>query len=436
MATEVRRLLRALRHRNYRLFFAGQSVSLIGTWMQQIAMSWLVFQMTQSSWDLGLVLFCGQVPALFLSPVAGVLTDRWDRHRLLLLTQSLAMLQALLLAALTLAGVVQVWHLILLSLFLGVVITFDMTGRQAFLTEMVSSREDLGNAIALNSSVVNGARLVGPSLAGLLLSVTSPGVCFLANGVSYVAVLVALLAMRLPPRERAHKHAPLWQGLREGFRYVFGFAPIRALLLLLGLASLTGMSYTVLLPQFTVGVLHGDAHVLGFLTAASGLGALAGALFLAARKSVLGLGRWVVLAAGLMGLALLGFDLARDLLPALGVLFVVGFAMMVQMAASNTILQTIVDEDKRGRVMSFYTMAFLGMAPLGSLLAGALAARAGLKVAFTVNGVLLLAGAAVFAFHLPRLRALVRPIYVRLGILPEIAAGIESATALSMTVKE
>jgi MFS family permease len=311
-----------------------------------------------------------------------------------------------------------------------------MTGRQAFLTEMVASREDLGNAIALNSSMVNGARLVGPSLAGLLLAVTSAGVCFLANGVSYVAVLVALLAMRLPPRERPLKRTPLWQGLREGFRYAFGFAPIRALLFLLGLASLTGMSYTVLLPQFTVEVLHGDAHVLGFLTAASGLGALAGALFLAARKSVLGLGRWVVLAAGMMGLALLGFDLAGGLLPALGVLFVVGFAMMVQMAASNTILQTIVDEDKRGRVMSFYTMAFLGMAPLGSLLAGALAARSGLKVAFVVNGVLLLAGAVVFAFHLPRLRSLVRPIYVRLRILPEIAAGIESATTLRMAVKE
>jgi MFS family permease len=270
----------------------------------------------------------------------------------------------------------------------------------------------------------------------LLLAVTSPGVCFLANGVSYVAVLVALLAMRLPPRERPHQHAPLWQGLREGFHYAFGFAPIRALLLLLGLASLTGMSYTVLLPQFTVDVLHGDARVLGLLSAGSGLGALAGAMVLAARRTVLGLGRWVVLAAGLMGLALLGFDLTRGLWQALGVLFVVGFAMMVLMAASNTILQTIVDEDKRGRVMSFYTMAFLGMAPLGSLLAGALAARAGLKVAFVVNGVLLLAGAAVFAFHLPRLRQLVRPIYVRLRILPEIAAGIESATALSLTVKE
>ncbi len=436
MAIEFRRLLRALAHRNYRLFFAGQFVSLIGTWMQQVAMSWLVFQMTGSSWDLGLVLFSGQVPALFLSPVAGVLTDRWNRHRLLLLTQSLAMLQALLLAALTLTGVVQVWHLIVLSLFMGVVNTFDMTGRQAFLTEMVASREDLGNAIALNSSMVNGARLVGPSLAGLLLAVTSAGVCFLANGVSYVAVLVALLAMRLPKRERPHRHAPLLQGLREGFRYAFGFAPIRALLMLLGLASLTGMSYTVLLPQFTVDVLHGDAHVLGFLTAASGLGALAGALFLAARKSVLGLGRWVVLAAGLMGLALAGFDLAPNLPAALGVLFEVGYAMMVQMAASNTILQTIVDEDKRGRVMSFYTMAFLGMAPLGSLLAGAVAARAGLKVAFVVNGALLLAGAVVFAFHLPRLRTLVRPIYVRLRILPEIAAGIQSATTLRMAVKE
>ncbi|HTU21735.1 MAG TPA: MFS transporter [Gemmataceae bacterium] len=295
-------LLRSLAHRNYRLYFVGQGISLIGTWMQQIAMSWLVYEMTQSSFQLGVVLFAGQIPARFLSPVAGVLVDRWDRHRVLLLTQTLAMVQALLLALLTWTGRIDVGQLIVLSLFLGMVNTFDMTARQALLSEMVTSRADLGNAIALNSSMVNGARLLGPTLAGIILAQTSAKVCFLLNGLSYLAVLLALLAMRLEGARRERPTAPLWQGLREGFQYVSGFAPIRTLLLLLALSSLTGMSYSVLLPEFTVRRLGGDAHTLAFLTAASGLGALAGALFLASRPSVLGLGRWILLALMVLGL--------------------------------------------------------------------------------------------------------------------------------------
>ena len=355
-------LLRSLAHRNYRWYFLGQGISLVGTWMQQVAMSWLVFEMTQSSFQLSVVLFASQIPALFLSPVAGVLVDRWDRHRVLLLTQSLAMAQALLLALLTWTGRVEVWQLVLLSLFLGVVNTFDMTTRQAFLSEMVTRREDLGNAIALNSSMVNGARLIGPTLAGLILAQTSADVCFLLNSLSYLAVLLALLAMRRegPPRKRAAE--PLWQGLREGFRYVGGFAPVRTLLLLLGLSSMAGTSYTVLLPEFTVRRLGGEAHTLAFLTAASGLGALTGALFLASRKSVLGLGRWLLLALTLLGMGLLSFAVVSQFMPAVLVLFVIGFGMMVQMASSNTLLQTITPEEKRGRVMSFYTLAFLGMA--------------------------------------------------------------------------
>jgi MFS family permease len=430
-----RQLLRSLAHRNYRLYFAGQSVSLIGTWMQQIAMSWLVFEMTQSSFQLGVVLFAGQIPALFLSPVAGVLIDRWDRHRVLLLTQSLAMVQAFLLAFLTLGGFVAVWQLIVLSLFLGIVNTFDMTTRQAFLSELVTNRGDLGNAIALNSSMVNGARLVGPTLAGILLAQTSAGVCFLVNGLSYLAVLLALLAMRLSPSRRQRHTAPLWEGLREGFGYVAGFAPIRTLLLL-GLASMAGTSYTVLLPEFTVRRLQGDAHTLGFLTAASGLGALTGALFLASRKSVLGLGRWILLSLTLLGAGLLAFARVADLKLSLLVLFALGFAMMVEMAASNTLLQTIVAEDKRGRVMSFYTMAFLGMAPLGSLLTGALAAWFGPPITFLLNGLACLSGAILFGLSLPRLRVLVRPIYVSLNILPEITAGIAAASELETAAKE
>ena len=429
-------LLRSLAHRNYRLYFAGQGISLVGTWMQQIAMSWLVYQMTQSSLQLGVVLFAGQVPALFLAPVAGVLVDRWNRHRVLLLTQTLAMMQALLLALLTWTGRIDVGQLVLLSLFLGVVNTFDMTTRQAFLSEMVTRRVDLGNAIALNSSMVNGSRLIGPTLAGIILAQTSADVCFLLNGLSYLAVLLALLAMRLERPRRERPTVPLWQGLREGFAYVSGFAPIRTLLLLLGLSSLAGTSYTVLLPEFTVRRLGGDAHMLAFLTAASGLGALTGALLLAWRKSVLGLGRWILTALTLLGLGLLALAGVADFMLAVLALFTVGLGMLVEMAASNTLLQTIVAEDKRGRVMSFYTLAFLGMAPLGSLLTAVLSACLGLPLTFLINGWFCLAGAAFFGLSLPRLRVLVRPIYARLNILPPITTGIAMASELETVVKE
>jgi MFS family permease len=429
-------MLRALANRNYRLYFAGQAISLVGTWMQQVAMSWVVYQLNHSSFQLSIVLFAGQIPSLFLSPLAGVLVDRYNRHRVLLLTQSLAMVQALLLALLTWTGRIDVWQLILLSLFLGLVNAFDMTTRQAFLSEMVNRREDLGNAIALNSSIVNGARLIGPTLAGFILAQTSADVCFLLNGLSYLAVLLALLAMRMDKPSRPRAAAPLWQGFQEGFRYVSGFAPIRILLLLLGLSSMTGMSYAVLLPEFTVRRLEGDARTLAFLTAASGLGALAGALFLASRKSVLGLGRWLFVALTLLGLGLVAFAAVSHFTPALFVLFVIGFGMMVQMASSNTLLQTISAEDKRGRVMSFYTMAFLGMAPLGSLLTGTLAAWLGPQITLLINGSLCLGGAAFFGLYLPRLRAQVRPIYVRLNILPPLASGVAAASELENVVKE
>jgi MFS family permease len=431
-------LLRALGHRNFRLFFFGQTVSLIGTWMQQLALSWQVFLLTKSALWLGIVGFSGQIPAFFLAALAGVVVDRHNRHRLLVLTQTLMMVQAFVLALLAWAldrQLISTWPgvslIVVLSVFLGIVNVFDMTGRQAFLTDMVEGREDLANAIALNSSMVNGARLVGPALAGFVLAQTSVAVCFLANGISYIAVIAALLAMQVKPHERP-KHAPPLQGLREGIVYAFGFRPIRALLLLLALVSLMGLSYTVLLPIFADSIIGGGATTLGLLSAASGVGALVAAVYLAMRRTIVGLGRWIAAAPAVFGVALIGFSLAGGLALALPMLFLCGAAMMIQMASSNTILQTIVEEDKRGRVMSFYTMAFMGMAPLGSLLAGGLGDGIGVQNMVRVAGVSCIVGSLLFTLALPALREKVRPIYRRMGILPEVAAGIQGATEMGV----
>jgi MFS family permease len=427
---------RALAHRNFRLFFFGQGVSLVGTWMQQVALAWLIFELTHRAFWLGVVGFAGQAPALFLAPVAGVLVDRWNRHRLLLLTQTLAMLQAFAVAALALTGTVTVAAVAVLSLFLGMVNVFDMTCRQAFLTEMVERREDLANAIALNSSMVNGARLVGPALAGLLLARVGAGVCFLLNGVSYLAVLAALMAMRLPAKQRPVAKKPLAHGLREGIRYALGFAPIRSILLLLALASLAASAYSVLLPVFAGDILHGGPGMLGWLGTASGVGALAAAVRLASRPSVLGLGRWVAWSPAGFGAALIVFAISDRVWLSLAALAGAGFALMAQMAASNTLLQTIVEEDKRGRVMSLYTLAFLGMTPLGSLVAGGLAGVIGAPATVALAGVCCIVGSTLFLFRLPELRQEVRPIYARLGILPEVAAGLQAASELTVPPEE
>jgi len=431
---KLKSLLRSLSHRNFRLYFIGQGVSVIGTWMQKVAMSWLVYQLTGSSFQLGLVLFCGQIPALLLSPVAGVLVDRWHRPRLLLLTQTLSLIQAFLLAWLDMSGHIAVWQIMVLSLFLGIVTTFDMTGRQAFISEIVI-KQDLGNAVALNASVVNLARLIGPSLAGMLLAWTSTGFCFLVNGFSYFAVLVALLAMQLKPRAQPRTKKKLQEGLQEGFDYAFGFAPIRLILLAVCLMSMAGSSYDVLLPQFAAGVLHGNARTLGLLGTAVGLGSLTGAVFLTTRSSVVGLGKWLWIGLALMGIGLISFAHAPKLALAMPALVIIGFGMMVQLAVSNTLLQTIADEDKVGRVMSFYTMSFLGMAPLGSLFTGWIAARLGIVSALMINGSACLLGAAAFCALLPKMRELIRPVYIRLKILP-VTAGIDAANKLKMMVKE
>jgi MFS family permease len=423
-------VLRALRHRNYRLFFGGQSVSLIGTWMTRIATSWLVYRLTDSALLLGLVGFAGQIPTFLLAAFAGVWVDRWNRHRVLVITQVLAMIQSFALAALTLAHRITVWDVICLGAFQGLINAFDMPARQAFVVEMVEDRADLGNAIALNSSMVNMARLVGPSLAGIIIAAVGEGYCFLIDGISYIAVIVSLLAMRIKSEPRRGR-GDIWHELGEGWTYVSQSVAIRSILLLLALVSLIGMPYTVLMPIFAGKILHGGAHTLGFLMGASGVGALVGAFQLAARRSVLGLGRVVGLAAAIFGAGLIAFSQSRWMWLSLALMFVIGYGMMQQMAASNTILQTIVDEDKRGRVMSYYTMSFVGMAPFGSLLAGTVANRIQAPATLLISGAICVLATAWYFAHLSAIRNAVRPIYRQLGILPEIAEGIQTASALT-----
>ena len=421
-------MLRALRHRNYRLFFGGQSVSLIGTWMTRLATSWLVYRLTHSALLLGIVSFAGQIPTFLLAPFAGVWVDRWNRHRVLVVTQVLAMLQSFALAGLALANIITVWDVLWLSVFQGLINAFDMPARQAFVVQMVEDRRDLGNAIALNSSMVNMARLIGPSVAGMLIAAVGEGYCFLIDGISYLAVIASLLLMKITALPRTRAARSTFAELRDGWNYVSGFAPIRSILLLLGLISLMGMPYTVLMPIFAGTILGGGPHTLGFLMAAVGVGALAGAFRLAARRSVLGLGRVTAISAAIFGAGLVAFSHSRWLPLSLILMFVVGLGMMTQMASSNTILQTIVQEDKRGRVMSYYAMAFTGMAPFGSLLAGTVAHRIGAPDTLLITGACCIAGAIWFARELPEIRRLVRPICVELGIIPQVATGLQQAS--------
>lgn len=426
----LRLLMRALRHRNYRLFFGGQGISLIGTWMTRVATAWLVYRLTHSAFLLGLVSFASQIPILVLGSLAGVWVDRLNRHQVLVVTQVLSMLQSFGLAALALKHIITVNEVILLNLFQGAVNAFDMPARQAFVIEMLEGPEDLGNAIALNSSLVNAARLIGPSVAGLIIAAVGEGDCFLIDGFSYVAVIASLLAMVVTPRVTEHKHDSVFSELREGWNYVIGFHPIRSILLLLALISLVGMPYTTLMPIFAGNILHGGAHTLGFLMGAVGVGALFGAITLAARRSVLGLGRIVPLTAAGFGASLMAFSASQQLWLSLLLLVVTGYCFMQQMASSNTILQTIVEDSKRGRVMSFYAISFQGVAPFGSLIAGAVASRIGAPYTLMIGGATCIVGAAIFRSQLPVLRQLIRPIYAQIGIIPEVAAGIHTASVL------
>ena len=432
-SSSVRFALRALGSRNYRLFFGGQVVSLVGTWMTTTATNWLVYRLTGSALLLGVIAFASQVPAFLLGPFAGIAVDRWDRHRLLVITQTISMLQSLAFAALVLSGRITIEWIVALSMVQGLVNAFDMPGRQAFLHTMIENKEDLGNAIALNSSMVNLARLLGPSIAGVVIATMGEGWCFLIDGVSYIAVLVALLRMRIARSEAAPSpRRNAVQQFTEGFRYAFGFGPIRSIILLLAVVSLVGVPYSVLMPVFATTVFHGGPHTLGVLMTASGCGALLGALWLAGRRSILGLGRVIPSASILFGMGLITFSFARVLWLAIPCLVVAGFGFMVQMASSNTVIQTIVDDEKRGRVMSFYMMAFLGTAPFGSLLAGWLSSRIGAGHTLLAGGLCCIAAGLWFARSLPAIRAAVRPIYIRLGILPEISTGLATAAEASV----
>jgi MFS family permease len=410
---------RALRHRNFRLFFSGQSVSLIGTWMTRVATSWLVYRLTGSALLLGLVGFVGQIPTFLLAPFAGVWVDRLDRRNVLLWTQALAAVQSLLLAALTLSKRITIHEILILSAFQGLINAFDMPGRQAFMVQMVEQRQDLGNAIAINSSMVNMARLVGPSLAGLVIAGFGEGYCFLIDGLSYFAVIASLALMQVKPLPgRGGPVSSMATQLKEGWLYVSRFAPVRTILLLFALVSLMGIPYVVLMPIFAAQVLHGGPHTLGLLMAASGVGALISALSLAVRKTVLGLGRMIPIAAISFGAGLILFGLSRVLWLSLFMMLFTGFGMMQGMAASNTIIQTVVPEDRRGRVMSYYTMAFVGMAPFGSLLAGGLAHKLGAPHTVIITGTVVILGGLWFATRLKALREEIRPIYQAMGILP------------------
>jgi MFS family permease len=428
---------RALNHKNFRLYFGGQGISIIGTWVQRIALTWLVYRLTNSAFLLGVVGFSGQIPLLIITPFAGVFADRLDKHKILLYTQALSMVQAFVLAALVLTNTIQVWEIITLSIILGVFDALDMPTRQSFMVEMVgNNREDLGNAIAINSSMVNSARLIGPSIAGILISLFGEGWCFLLNAISYIAVIVSLLKMEIIHKPVSTKKKETIKELKEGFQYAFGFSPIRSILLLLAVVSFMGTPIRILAPVFVKNIFHGGADLFGFLMGASGLGALLGAIFLMNRKSVLGLGKLITYAVLVFGTGLIAFALSHIFVLSVIFMFMTGIGMMIQLAGSNTMLQTIVDNDKRGRVMSLYAMSFRGVAPFGSLLAGAAAGLIGASLTLATGGIFCVLGAIYFLINLPKMRALIRPIYIKYGILPETLKGVETATRLSYEEKD
>lgn len=387
---------RALRHRNYKLFFSGQIVSLMGTWMQLIAQQWLVYRLTGSPFALGAVGFCGQIPSLLLGPVAGVISDRFSRHKILLVTQALALLQAATLAALVLTDTIRIWHIFALSLFLGCVNSFDMPNRQSFTVEMIEDRRDLNNAIALNSMMVNTARLVGPSVAGLIIAAVGEGLCFLFNAVSFVAVLGALLAMRVRPSAAPTRKSGLAE-LRDGWAYAAGSPPIWHMLLLMAIISLVSLSYPVVLPVFAKEIFAGGPDTLGYLMGAVGCGAILGGFALASRHSAAGLEKVLPVAAALLGGGLLLFSLTKTLAAGVATLFITGIGMSLFISSTNTLIQTVVDDDKRGRVMSLYTMSFMGMTPLGNLLAGTLATYVGTPETVLLGGIVCVLCGGLFA---------------------------------------
>ena len=401
------RFARALRHRNYRLFFSGQLISLVGTWMQSIAEAWLVYRLTGSAALLGVAGFASQIPVLFLATIGGTVADRFNRHRILILTQTASMVLPLVLATLVLTGRVHVWHVFALAATLGVVNAFDVPTRQAFVIEMVG-KDDLVNAIALNSSIVNGARAIGPAVAGVLVAAVGEGWCFLLNGLSYIAVIVGLLLMQLPPRMQREHPAKALAGVAHGYRYVLNTMPVRDLLLMVGVLSFAGQPFTTLMPIFADEILHGGAKGLGLLMASAGVGSLAGALTLASRSTLRGLGRIVGGSALLFGVALTIFAVSKVFWLSAAVLLIVGMSMITQAASTNTLIQSMVPDTMRGRVMAIYAMMFMGMMPIGSLVEGWIAERVGAPRTVFAGGIVCIAGAIVFNIRLPKLRVVAR----------------------------
>ncbi len=426
-------IFHALRYRNFRIFFIGQSVSLVGTWMQFVAMSWLVYRLTGSAFMLGVVGFAGQIPTFVLSPVAGILADRWDRRKILIFTQISSMVLAFALAFLTLAKIVTVWQIIILGILLGCVTALDIPARHSFILNMVGDKKgSLSNAIALNSLMFNAARLVGPAVAGALIATAGEGVCFLFNGVSFLAVIASLFAMKLSPSTSKAKRAHAVRSFIEGFKYTFGFMPIRAVIVLLGVISLMGMSYVVLMPVFAKNILKGGPETLGVLMSSAGVGALIATFFLASRSSVVRMGYILPAASAVFSVGIAGFSFSRNVWMSSLLMVLAGFGFMTHMAASNIVLQTIVDDDKRGRVMSFYSMAFMGMAPLGSLLAGMIASRIGAPNTLLIAGVLCMLFSLFFARKVPALRAAVSRIYARMEPSGPVMDGIGAAVELTV----
>jgi len=422
--------LRSLRHRNFQLFFGGQLISLIGTWMQNVAQAWLVYRLTGSSFLLGAVGFAGQIPVFLMAPVGGIVADRKNRHRVVVATQTVSMLLAFILAGLTLTKLVQVWHVMVLAGLLGVVNAFDIPARQAFIVDMVG-KEDLINAIALNSSIFNGARVVGPAIAGLLVASIGEGWCFFSNAVSYIAVIIGLLLMRVAWQRGKPSGSPV-ENIVEGFQYVRSTHPIRLLLLLLGLVSLVGMPYAVLMPIFADRILHRGASGLGILMGSTGVGALIGALSLAFKRGLKGLGNWVLLSSAGFGATLILFGISKNFWLSVVLLVPVGYCMMVQMASSNTLIQSMVPDRLRGRVMAVYSMMFMGMAPIGALGAGVAAARLGAPLTLAIGGLACILGAAVFGARLPVMRVEAR----RLILAQGLAGGDPPQEIVSQEVSE
>ena len=426
-STNFKLIFRSLKHRNYRLFFCGQSISLVGSWMQSVAIAWLVYKITGSVLILGLVGFASKIPILLFSSFTGVLIDRWSRHHVLIVTQILAMIQALILVLIYFAGSIEIWQIFILSITMGCINAFDIPARHSFVIDMVE-KKDMGNAIALNSLMFNGAMLIGPSIAGVLLAVEGEGICFLINGFSYLFVIISLFMMNNIPRVPLKQRSNIFKDMKEGFKYTFGFAPIKYIILFLALVNLLAVPYTLLMPAFAKEILHGGSNTFGFLIGSSGFGALLAALYLASGKTPLRMGNIIPWSAAIFGVGLILFSFTHFQVFSFILMIVVGFGDMLHTSASNTMIQTITDDDKRGRVMSIYTMAIVGIAPFGSLLVGELAKSIGTPNTIIIGGATCIIGALIFLRKLPDLKKLVRPAYINFGCLPKVTTDIQRAS--------